>query len=46
MANMTATATMAGFVGVHRRAFAQQRLILRRGEKASLWITVLVLPAI
>jgi hypothetical protein len=31
MANMTATATMAGFVGA---AFAQQRLILSGGEKA------------
>lgn len=42
---MTATATLAGFVGVRRRIFAQQRLILSGGEKASLWIAVLVLPA-
>src|SRR5690242_15555853 len=45
MVNMTATATMADFGGVRRGAFAQQRLMLRGGEKASLWIAVLVLPA-
>src|SRR5690242_11402017 len=45
MVNMTATATMVDFGGVRRRTLAQQRLMLRSGEKASLGIAVLVLPA-